>query len=293
MEAGPDDGRRRLPLWMVGVVAADRRRKPGQVEENNNHVDEESMPRTCPSGAKSVSKGSDKGFLLKEKDIPGVNSDFVLECQRKRKRGRKQSLQEPNCDGIIAESVSGKKNYDVRNIGKCIARKGRKPKGGDSGKGEEVDIQPRNDDDVELTMDDLMTLAEEYIKDDKNKKRQASNRECGVSSRKDSEGLLDVPNSDRGSSAHHPTACSGSNLPVVGEENAIVNAKDPAQDMLDLFLGPLLKKPLKEDNRLLMKDMSFSYEFETQIQNNVVIEEREPLMKKKSSLKDKVAMFLD
>ena len=63
--------------------------------------------------------------------------------------------------------------------------------------------------------------------------------------------------------------------------------------MLDLFLGPLLKKPFEQENRSFIKDMEFAYEFERQSQNTVVGEEIEPLMKKKSSLKDKVAMFLD
>lgn len=68
---------------------------------------------------------------------------------------------------------------------------------------------------------------------------------------------------------------------------------DPAQEMLDLFLGPLLKKPLEEQKRIesITKDMIVIPELRKQSQNHVG-EEFVPLMKKKSSLKDKVAVFL-
>lgn len=69
---------------------------------------------------------------------------------------------------------------------------------------------------------------------------------------------------------------------------------DPAQEMLDLFLGPLLKKPLKEEkNKSIVEGMEFTQEFTRKSQEEFAGEEMIPLMKKKSSLKDKVAMFLD
>lgn len=116
-----------------------------------------------------------------------------------------------------------------------------------------------------------------------------------TSSSKNSRCLLDVPNSNQSSSAHELTASYSSSVALASEEIAIIDRRtvDPAQDMLDLFLGPLLKKPVMEENKSFVKDFAFAYEFERQSQNDVVVEEIEPLMKKKSSLKDKVAMFLD
>jgi hypothetical protein len=142
-------------------------------------------------------------------------------------------------------------------------------------------------------MSEVGPICLQYVKVEKNGERQASNRECGserqvimtASSCKDSRCLLDVPNSNQSSSAHE----------LASEETVSIDRRtaDPAQDMLDLFLGPLLKKPLMEENKSFVKDIAFAYEIERQSQNNVVGEEIEPLMKKKSSLKDKVAMFLD
>lgn len=130
-----------------------------------------------------------------------------------------------------------------------------------------------------------------------------SNRECRserivtttVSSSNVSVRLLDAPNGNQSSPTEEVTASHSSTVSLASEETAIIDRRtgDPAQDMLDLFLGPLLKKPFEQENRSFIKDMEFAYEFQRQSQNTVVGEEIEPLMKKKSSLKDKVAMFLD
>lgn len=71
---------------------------------------------------------------------------------------------------------------------------------------------------------------------------------------------------------------------------------DTAQDMLDLFLGPLLRKPPSkereygpvESERLLSIQNS-----DKQVRNSLLLNEEAPVMKKKTSLKDKVAMFLE
>lgn len=114
------------------------------------------------------------------------------------------------------------------------------------------------------------------------------------SSSNDSGRLLDVPNIYPGSLPHNLPPSDSSNVTGASEEIAIIDVRtgDPAQDMLDLFLGPLLKKS-PEGNKPLVKDMKFTYEFERFNQNNVFGEAAEPLMKKKSSLSEKVAKFLD
>lgn len=70
---------------------------------------------------------------------------------------------------------------------------------------------------------------------------------------------------------------------------------NPAQDMLDLFLGPLMKKTIEKESesRFFTEDVTFAHEIIRESHSNVVREGIAPIMKKKSSLKDKVAMFLD
>lgn len=79
----------------------------------------------------------------------------------------------------------------------------------------------------------------------------------------------------------------------------VVTTGNPAQDMLDLFLGPLLQKsaPVKER---LIEPVEEVCNFSLVETNEKAVyreekkpaEERETLVKKKGSLKDKVAMFL-
>lgn len=64
---------------------------------------------------------------------------------------------------------------------------------------------------------------------------------------------------------------------------------DAAQDMLDLFLGPLLKKPNSTEPSKF--ETNIGEELRSGVQSSKQV--RGSVVKKKSSLKDKVAMFLE
>lgn len=89
---------------------------------------------------------------------------------------------------------------------------------------------------------------------------------------------------------HESTAISG------GEkvDRSVRTMGDPAKDMLDLFLGPLLKKSVEiEQSKFLTTDVQFSCDLKSQNQrHNDNVGEVVSVMKKKSSLRDKVAIFL-
>lgn len=69
---------------------------------------------------------------------------------------------------------------------------------------------------------------------------------------------------------------------------------DPAQDMLDLFLGPLLKKPIAKENTNSTNDIIIPHETKHQQHAAAAVVSNKPvtLTKKKSSLRDAVAMLL-
>lgn len=145
----------------------------------------------------------------------------------------------------------------------------------------------------------------QYVRTDKNMEQgQASNRKSESESRlpktvshtNESVGFIDVHICDSQSSTHNISASYKSNSSLKSEQT-VINAGitgNPAHDMLDLFLGPLLKKPLEEKKKteFVMEDVAFCPKFELENQNKIVREEIGPIMKKKSSLKDKVAMLL-
>jgi len=72
-----------------------------------------------------------------------------------------------------------------------------------------------------------------------------------------------------------------------------ISTGDPAQDMLDLFLGPLLKKPIRKEENVSSKDIILPHKVKNQQNDAVISDKPVTLTKKKSSLRDAVAMLLD
>lgn len=144
----------------------------------------------------------------------------------------------------------------------------------------------------------------QYVEADKVMEQHKLNcRECELErqsqaidfSRNEAGSSLKAEQSNRISPIHDTVTSHKSTMISVG--GVVSNPSrtgDPAQDMLDLFLGPLLKKPLEEKKQFefVTENTKYVREFKNQCQNDVV-EEMVPLTKKKSSLKDKVAVFLD
>lgn len=302
-----DEGtKRRLPLWMIGVAAADQVRN--SKEENGNAIS-----KVKEGNASEIhlpkSKRTKKGVSVSLE----VDSCLLVKCERK-KRGRKLIEQEDEggCDAEVLEIADDKKRS---NRG---GRKGQKRPRGKRGVAdglmresiEEIENPSAGEDDGELTMDDLMSIAQEYITTDKHmEQRQSLHTEQDAERRlpaisdsgKESGGLPSAPQSSWKSPRLEEMVSVHNSIETSAGEGTVVNQSrtgDPAQDMLDLLLGPLLKKPAWEENKigLTKEDMTFAGDITKQRQepqNNIDTEVVVPLTKKKSSLKDKVAMLLD
>lgn len=144
----------------------------------------------------------------------------------------------------------------------------------------------------------------QYVKaDEASRRKQTSGRECKLqrqlpttaSSKNDLEESFIVLD-DKHISASCETTSYGSTMNLVSEESLISSSRigDPAHDMLDLFLGPLLKKPVEKEKRSEFTTMDFDFTFELKKKShNDFGDEMVPPMKKKSSLKDKVSLLLD
>lgn len=140
------------------------------------------------------------------------------------------------------------------------------------------------------TLDSFSLFFLQFVKDDNGEGKQQP---------LDGEHKVETQFADSASSRYETTSRHISAETLTGE-GVIVNPRmtgDPAQDMLDLFLGPLLKNPLEKDNKkveLITADMRFAHESEKLKENDVCgVEPVSLLAKKRSSLRDKVAAFLD
>ena len=161
-------------------------------------------------------------------------------------------------------------------------------------------------------MSHLFTLSVQYVKDSEKNCQQTTIEEpksrsqfqnMAIISKNGSGGSLQVA----GIVQEMSTCRTGSSPNLVGSEReereslasgvTITTSRtgDPAQDMLELLLGPLLRKPQAGERTLdtLRKDMAIACDFGEDISSQAGVEQEVPLTKKRSSLKDKVAMFLE
>ncbi|KAK6252094.1 hypothetical protein QUC31_013814 [Theobroma cacao] len=280
VEVGGGEGtRRRLPLWMQGKASKPDGgdKSSGIQEDGDGLVSGNSKPKKQP----------------KKAVLPSENGET-------KKRRRKISQQDETCD---VETASHKKmsiGLQEKQVRESSLQRKRKATTGRLRSGKDSKIPSPSDDDMELTPEDLLSIAEEYVKADKGVELQElSIRECEfgrqlsttASSKTKSESSL-IDDNQR-LPAHETTYDSTQSLT---DEKRFINTSrtgDPAQDMLDLFLGPLLKKTAEEKRtEFFTKDLAFANELGKGSQNDVK-EETAPLTKKKSTLRDKVAMLLD
>ncbi|CAK9162785.1 unnamed protein product [Ilex paraguariensis] len=266
-----DEGRkRRLPIWMLGVAAAD------QVREAESRAVSHRQ-----SKSKVGIAGAEKEVLLCDYENLGVESSLPRNTKKRRRRtGQKETV---DCDG---DNVC-KSGFEKRKRGRVVARvreaaprKIRKLKSVEPASSEEIEVPSPSEDDGDLTMDDLMNIATEYVRSDKDMAQKQS-----------STGSPDTRPINRSHKDKEPASCHT----LAGKATSPNLTGNPTQDMLDLFLGPLLKKPPDKEKEvgLIREDMTFANELRKHSQNLLLGEEPVPLTKKKSSLKDKVAMFFD
>ncbi|KAE9453073.1 hypothetical protein C3L33_15029, partial [Rhododendron williamsianum] len=121
-------------------------------------------------------------------------------------------------------------------------------------------------------------LGKRYIATDKHTEQQqslhteqdAERRLSAISfSGKESGGLPSAPHSSWKSPRHEEMVSVHNSVGTSAGEGTVVNlcsTGDPAQDMLDLLLGPLLKKPAREENKigLIKEDMTFAVDITKQ-----------------------------
>ncbi|XP_074285174.1 uncharacterized protein LOC141610811 [Silene latifolia] len=144
----------------------------------------------------------------------------------------------------------------------------------------------------ELTMEDLVSIAEEYVSTDMKEPQYLQ-----LNSKTRSEKDPTAQKKDMKPHTHNPLSTKSVLMdPLCSGESSIypVSTGDPAQDMLDLLLGGFLKKSKEAERKndaitkyiILNHDVSRRSRYDT-------VGEVVPVVRKKASLKDKVAMLLD
>ncbi|KHN05420.1 uncharacterized protein LOC114378252 isoform X1 [Glycine soja] len=278
-----EGSKRQLPPWMMQKVGA----TATHVSDSNNAVETNCYIKKGDIIKTNATKKDHKSESSKR------SSNLRAKCEV---MGRKKlDQQDGSSDKVTQKKRKGDRSKDRDQRSSIKKRK----KLEDPSHGC-YDVSPVSDDAMDLTLEDLMAIAEQYVKDYENKDRKE------ISSRQhESKWQFQVTN-ETGHTLDSP--CKNENSSKSGREDlshftsttgeliatSTSQTGDPAQDMLDLFLGPLLRKTLeKEKSKSIVKNVEITHEFTRQSQDKLAGEEIVPLTKKRNTFKDKVAMFLD
>ncbi|KAI9075709.1 hypothetical protein K1719_042325 [Acacia pycnantha] len=286
--------KRNLPSWMLPKVAAATTPVRNSVGAEKNCPSEKDAPVEAPHLTENAEMKK-AGAGLKRK-TSRRKSYSNAECKVKRRR--KLNEQDASSDGHATQKDKKKKESSkVRSL-KSSSKKSQIVEDPNCGDIDANSVQGFNDGDIELTIEDLMTIAEEYVKDYEKKQREASNSQCESVRQFPKTGeygnSLDSHCERKRSSTPERDGLYSSTSNKTGElvPTRTSRAGDPAQEMLELLLGPL-PKPLEKKNKSIIDSVEFTQEPPGKSQVQFPGEDKVPLTKRKCSLKDKVALFLD
>ncbi|XVF85615.1 hypothetical protein PTKIN_Ptkin17bG0131000 [Pterospermum kingtungense] len=333
VEVSGDVGtRRRLPLWMQGGASklgngedkiqntrddgdglVSGNSKPGKQSKKASLAEEKVETKTRKRKISRNKGACDDETALPKKMSIGLEEkqDGESSIGQKRKatsvrlrsgKDREIIPHDAACD--VETTLPKEMSIGLEEIqdGESSIRRKRKATSVRSRSSKDGKIESPVDDDVELTPEDLVSIAEEYVKADKETVMQEQSIREGefarqlsttASSKTESESFLIALDGKRRSPARETTYDSTQSLKCEEHFTTTSRTGDPAQDMLNLFLGPLLKKTTEEKRtEFIANDLTFANGLGKGIRNDVK-EETAPLTKKKCTLRDKVAMLLD
>ncbi|KAJ9549451.1 hypothetical protein OSB04_021994 [Centaurea solstitialis] len=298
------EAKRRLPSWMAGASTSNKVSEPLDSDENDVVTKEEAsvVTRTRKPKAK-VPTSKHK----KEVGVPNDGKSVLVKCEARRK---KRELVEkdvverhrPEPEVVVGKRKRGRARRKEEEEHDPSRNKEEKSYEFESNNENQA---PSDDDeeDEDLTVDDLLSIAKEFVANDESDigQQKPSERECKskskslyTSSSVTTTSLI-VPQDTRSPmqeeapSRHDSIEKTTSKVTLADS----ISTGDPAQDMLDLLLGPLLKKPIRKEETVLTKDIILSHEVKNQQNDAVITNKPVTWTKKKSSLRDAVAMLLD
>lgn len=244
----------------------------------------------------NVNKSDDEGLDCNSKEPPETTR------RPRRRKSTRQHQQEEDDDGEINVAQTQKKRK-VREPAPPKKRKKLEEIIQTSVDQIEDDNNPNGDEEEEegeeqltLTVEDLLSIAKEYVQADRERVEVQSSSNRDLESEKKLLASTSVENGDILNQKLSTDSAMGSTSRSEQSLVSISRTGDPAQDMLDLFLGPLLKKPVEDQNSTKFTTNDIEFRKLSQTQKTDAGQEHTvaaPVMKKKSSLKDKVAMLLD
>ncbi|KMT02677.1 hypothetical protein BVRB_9g203540 [Beta vulgaris subsp. vulgaris] len=315
---------RKLPSWMMKCTVTEQASSSERKEETNENgfvephskavepqkkveADETGVPlieNTCnvlkKCEAKTRKRKSNKLDEGQSERVQEDESCFIKPCEGTRSKSKPA---EDQVDDFLESDIEKKSDGIVRKrVRHNAPRKKHTQSSTKKFHNVTAESSPSEDD---LTVEDLVSIAEEYVKADREKEYEKSKNlelepktkpvlredfqigaEKVLTSRTEKRLITDQPLSSN-SSLTKPLSGQGSIMNMSTTD-------DPARDMLELLLGRRLKKleNVERKTDAMTEKITQDYELSKRSQNDTLTEVA-PVMKKKLSLRDKVAKFLD
>lgn len=288
MRTSVEGTKRQLPPWMIPKVGA----TVTHVSDSDNAVRTNSSIKKGEVITTNATKEDKKSEPSRRK------SSIRAKCEVKERK--KLDQQDESGNNVNQKK---KKNSDKSNDRdqRSSIKKRKKLEDPALGCRDVYPVQACSDDAMDLTVEDLMVIAEQYVKDYENMDREEKSSRQHESKwqfqvTNETGTTVDSPCENKYSSGSAREDLSNSistTSEVIATSTSLTG--DPAQVMLELFLGPLVMKTLEkeEKRKSVVENVEITHEFTRQSQDEVAREEIVPLVKKRNTLKDKVAMFLD
>lgn len=253
--------RRRLPTWMLQENTADKLRKSVNKDTKGFVSEEDTKSQATGSKAKPAIKNHHK--TLSQKAETKQQAESLQGCEMRRRTKKATRRDEGPSTSFTTSNESKKK---LKSEGISTRKQHVKSK---RHKNSEVEVasSERSDEEMSLTVADLLRIADEYISADNEKQcEQQATRDrtsetnyssSSISSSTIIGGALQAGGSTKilskctsGSCSSQLTGNEGKrteNHKTVNFATSITSTGDAAKDMLNVYLGPFLKQsPSKE-----------------------------------------------
>lgn len=321
------EGRRQLPSWMMRSTATEQAnisetkgesKENGSVKPRTKAVDNQNIIH-AKKHEKGVPLIEDKLHLLEKcetrtrkrklnKHDKG-QSERIQEdeprslkpCKESRKKRILNKRGEDRVDGFLEGDIEKKVDAAVGKTARDSAPNMKRLKKSveESHNGTE-ESSPSED---EITVEDLLSIAEEYVKADKEKELQKSkqleiepktNPQLRADSEIGSERKL-MSHTENRLVTDQPLSSNSSVTKPLSSKGSIINPSTAGRDMLDLLLGHWLRKGKEVEKKTdaMTEKITLEYELSKRRNQNDPVAEVSPVMKKKFSLKEKVGRLLD
>ncbi|KAE8771043.1 hypothetical protein D1007_57107 [Hordeum vulgare] len=263
------------------------------------------------------SDASSSGITDDEIELSAGNSRALQRCQGREKTRRKHDGADYSAKDELEEIGKTIRKNVTKVTGRAAPKNSRKQK--PDNVGSETLSSGTTDDEIELTVEDLVSIAEEIINADKGKLQNVRTTKTAryeehpprppVSTSADTGGSASSTWSTKGLMQCTATTTDGTPSEYSVDKNkrheepeslpSVKMTGDVAEDMMNILLGPLWNsEPAAHENKpkaVAPRTMNVNLEPRRKNDWQKTVEQVQgvPVAKKKSSLKDMVAFFLD